>query len=169
MFKRMPVFDCTFIILTTFLMCGSVIGAFCGVYVENFEIANTFDKNFMYYIFQLLKYNILVILLTKKLGFLIPVVVIFRGFILAFSLSALYSQTTDFLYTTIIIESLVNDLISLPCFIIISTVCLNIYFNNKMYTKSKSKLRAEFDNNYAHILLFLVFNVAWNSFCGFIF
>ena len=163
----------SFAFLVTFLLCGCVIGAFTGSYVPSSEMNNLMLDNssntFVIAIMNALKYNIFALILGRFFGFAIPLLVFTRGYFLSFSVSAIYSSSENFFDSQIIIESFINNIVAIPCFLIISSICLNIFINTIYLKAKKARAKARLENSYFLIILCLAVNILWNLFCNFIF
>lgn len=163
MIKRMPFFYFTF----TFLLCGSVIGALSGSYVTMLDVSSGIllpsSNIFLIALWDVLKFNLPNIILGKVFGFLIPVIILIRGFILSFAFSAIYYNTQNIFDTTVIIQSFLNNLIAIPCFLIISSCSLDSFFK-----KSKNRRKGIIQGN-SIILICILLNFLWNLFCQIIF
>lgn len=171
MIKRMS-FDFltpNFIFLLTFLLSGCVIGAFSGAYVTKIDISGgillTNTNIFLVSLIDALKYNLIIILICKYLGFLIPVLVFIRGYILTFSITAILHNSESFFENTVIFSSFFNNLVSIPCFLIISTLCIGIFINRLQLNNKNAKKKASLDNSYFAIILCVFINFIWCFLC----
>ena len=159
----------TFIILSTFLLCGSVIGAFWG---SNLELINsskilldTPNQSILNCFINALKYNLIALFLSRFAGFLIPFFVLIRGYLLSFSISLLYNNSISFLDKSVLIDSVFENIVAIPCFLIICSACLNLYFNNRSLNKKRARMKANIDGSYVTIIFMMILNIVWNIFC----
>lgn len=179
--KRMPVFSFgsnstvspTFVMLSTFLLCGAVIGYFSASFVPDFsdlQIAVNVSTNTIFScIIDALKYNLIIFFCIKYLGFLIPIIVTFRGYLLAFSVSTIYANSDVLSGSPLFFHSILNSVISVPCFLIISTICLKIYLSRRSLSAKKSRKKTQIDGSYFAIFSLVLVNFLWNLFCTYIF
>ncbi|MFI3114574.1 MAG: hypothetical protein R3Y12_00360 [Clostridia bacterium] len=169
-FKRMPDFNLSsplFMIIATFFMCGAVFGAFSSSFVPNFSIF-TYEyqtKTLVFCFFDAVKYNICLIFFSRFLGFLLPLFVMFRGYLLSFSIGVLYANSAGFFDKSVLIESISYNFFAIPCFLIISTVCFETFLLNR---KKKHRVRGN-SSKYKSILLLILINFGWNIACMSIF
>lgn len=166
--KRMPVYNSQvsplFVILLVFLLSGAVLGAFSGIYTPNLSISTALlekaNRSFIWCIIDVLKYNIILLIMSKFCGFLIPIHVAVRGFCLFFTVSAVYKDTVTFLDKTILLESILTNIVAIPCFLFIAVACFKIFMQKQK--RQNKKL-------YAQVAFFLVINLLWNLICHFLF
>lgn len=162
-----------FIMLSTFLLCGGVIGCFSAGFVPDLsELGATIiapQNNFLSCFFDAIKYNLLVILCIKHLGFLVPIIVSLRGFLLSFSVSTIYANSDVLAGSSIFFESILNSFVTVPCFLIISTICLKLFVIKKSLNSRKSRKKARIEGSYFAIFALLTLNFLWNLICAYIF
>ncbi|MFI3226700.1 MAG: hypothetical protein R3Y09_04725 [Clostridia bacterium] len=178
--KRMPVFSSNlsspiFMILATFFMCGAIVGAFSSLYTPDFEVLGyeyqVYPKTVFLCFVDAVKFNFLLIIFSRFLGFLIPIYVLARGYLLSFSISVIYSNSGGFFDKSLLFESISYDFFAIPCFLIIATICFNMYGKSKSRGKSGRKTRRYSTQNYNYSTVFalIMLNFGWNIVCMSIF
>ncbi len=154
----------TFTVMMIFLLCGAVLGSFSGSYAPKLELSNalleTSNNSYLYALFDFIKYNIFLLLFSKFFGFLIPFFVGFRGFCLFFSISAIYSSAETFFDNAIIFESVLLNLVHIPCFLLIATNAFKLFTEKAKTRRPKS---SRLDERYIQIILYLFINFLWCS------
>lgn len=155
-----------FTILSTFLMCGAVIGTFSSINIANLEALGVkyqiYPINAWYCVIDALKYNIFLIVLSKFCGFLIPIFVLMRGFMLAFSISVVYQNSNAYFDKSMLVESMLSNFFEIPSFLIIATICFSIYMTRKGFKAKKSRIRGQLLENYRVIFVLILLNIGWN-------
>lgn len=176
--KRKPVFSShtmespVFIVLSTFLLCGAIVGVFSGSYSTVFDglnLQSTFDKKTsLMCIFDVFKYNLPVLFFMKYAGFLIPIIVFIRGYILSLCISIIYTNPIVFTQNSLFLTSVLINIVAIPCFLTISTICINTYYTKKTLSRKKSRLKSKFNSNIQTLFILLIFNILWNMFVNYI-
>lgn len=162
-----------FTILATFLMCGAVIGSFSSVYVPSLNTLGVdyeiYPKSILTCLFDALKYNLILLIFSRFLGFLMPIYVLVRGYLLSFSISVVYANSGGFFDKSLLYESVFHNFFAVPCFLIIATSCFDIYISQKKTNARNFRKNRALKTHYRIIFILITLNLAWNFLCMSIF